>query len=179
MVDDQPETYTVEVLQQIKINHEKWVAKSLSDNPEIPPIRLRRIKGSVPPHLLQLRSGRDVMGIARGSCASSFDHDELRSDDEVSLVGGFLQEVRDWAELYDDLEPIDHVRIATAVSKSVRALEESGFLIFGAREIRCLEGGIGAPSPWPIVILRVLRADNAEIWKVEFDTCQDDKQSAL
>src|SRR5258706_353799 len=46
MVDDQHETYTVEVLTGIKVNHENWVAKNLIEG-EILQIKLRRIRENI------------------------------------------------------------------------------------------------------------------------------------
>jgi hypothetical protein len=49
-------------------------------------------------------------------------------------------------------------------------LEESGFFVFGGREVRILEGG-NPPEPanWPIAILRVLRKENQAIIKMNFE----------
>ena len=44
-------------------------------------------------------------------------------------------------------------------------LEQAGFWVFGERQVRRIEGGTGAPSPFPVAILQVLRATNPEIIK--------------
>ena len=78
--------------------------------------------------------------------------------------------MQDWGDLSDDLETGDRVQTTFSLTESLRELEESGFFVFGAREVRILEGGIQAePSNWPIAILRVLRKDNHEIIKMNFE----------
>jgi hypothetical protein len=166
MVDDQCETYTVGVLQQIKANHERWVESSLRASTEVPTIRVRRIKGNSPSHLVRLVSGRDIMAIVQGSSAHSFDHDEIESEAEASLIAGFLQEVQDWSDVSGECGAGERVQMAFALTKAIGDLERAGFVIFGGREIRLIEGGVGPPSEWPVAIVRVLRADDPQIVKL-------------
>lgn len=163
MVDDQHETYTVELLRLMKANHEKWVATALSESEGTPPIRLRRIKENIPTYLARLRSGRDIMNAVQGALSGLLDHDELKSEAEVTLVGGFLQEVSDWLDLADELEAGDRVRAAFGLNRSLEEVEQAGFMVFGGREVQRIEGGVGAPSDWPLAIIRVVRASNPEI----------------
>ena len=69
MVDDQCETYNVEVLRLLKANHEKWVSSTLTEQKPIPPVRVRRIKENVTTHLVRLTSGRDILTIVDGASA--------------------------------------------------------------------------------------------------------------
>ncbi len=46
-----------------------------------------------------MKSGKVLMDLIVGSCAAYLDHDENLSDQETELVGGFLQEISDWADL--------------------------------------------------------------------------------
>lgn len=169
MADDQCETYTVEVLQQIKANHEKWVVNSLTEKNEIPPVRIRRIKGRVPTHLVRLASGRDIMTIVHNSLAHSFDHDELESEEEVTLVGNFLQEVQEVSEMSGEFDASDRVRATFELTRLIGELERAGFMIFGAREVQRIEGGLASPADWPVAIVRVLRASNPEIVKIDVE----------
>jgi len=167
MVDDQCEAYTVEVLQKLKVNHEKWVSSTLAGDKQVPPVRLRRIKENIPSHLIRLTSGQDVMKIVGNSSAFSFEHDEPQSQAEVELLSAFLQEAQDWGDLYSDLEAGDRVKAAYRMSTLVRELDEAGFWVFGGREVQRLEGGVGAPSSFPVAILRVAHATNPEIIRVD------------
>ena len=167
MVDDQCETHTVEILQKLKTNHETWVSSTLAEGKQVPPVRLRRIKENIPSHLIRLTSGQDVFKIVGNSSAFSFEHDEPESEAEAELLSSFLQEAQDWSDLYSDLEAGDRVNAAYRMSTLVRDLEMAGFWVFGSREIQRLEGGVGAPSPFPVAILRITRAANPEIIHVD------------
>jgi len=170
MVDDQVETYTTDLLTALKLNHEKWVSVSLADDKPTPPVRVRRIKENMPNHLVRLTSGRDLLAIIEHSMAFDFDHDEPQSQDEAELLSGFLQEAQDLGDI--DLEAGDRVKASFSLTSSLQDLEQAGFVVFGGREMRRLEGGIGPPSSFPISILRVLRSTNPKIirWGVPPDS---------
>jgi hypothetical protein len=172
MVDDQHETYTVGVLSNIKVNHERWVTSALSGEPQHPPVRIRQIKENVPLFLIRLNSGLDVMAIAAGAYGSSFDHEEPRSNAEADFFGQFFQEVQDWVDVWEDVGPGEHVKASFGLSERLRELENAGFWVFGARETRRIEGGVGQPSPWPIAILRVVRSDGADITRLAPETIE-------
>lgn len=175
MVDDQSATFTTNILRQIKSNHEVWVSQKLAENKKPQPVRFRRIKQNIPAFLFRLTTRKEVLDLVTNAMAYSFDHEELKSQEEVDLVGGFLQVVQDWGNLSADLETSDRVQIAYNLTESLRELEESGFFVFGGREVRLLEGGIQPePSNWPIAILKVLRKDNQQIIQVNFDKIDEE-----
>lgn len=167
MVDDQCETYTVEVLQKLKANHEKWVSSTLTEQDRIPPVRVKRIKENIPTHLVRLTSGGALLAIVDRASAFAFEHDDLKSQAEVDLISSVLQEAQDYGDLSGDLEAGDRVKAAFEMSARLEELEQAGFLVFGGREIRRLEGGVGTPSLFPVAILLVLRASDPEIIKVD------------
>jgi hypothetical protein len=107
------------------------------------------------------------VNIVHAADAYSFDHDEIESEREVALVGVFLKELYDYAEVHDDLGPRECIRATFELSKSLRDIEQAGFMVYGGREIQRPEGGIGPPSNWPIAMVRVVRADNPEIIKLK------------
>ncbi len=167
MVDDQHAAYTGEVLHTVKVNHEKWVSSTLTEQSPVPPVGVRRIKENIPRHLVRLTTGRDVLAIVDRASAFAFDHDELKSQAEVNLVSEFLQEAQDYGDLSDDLEAGDRVKASFEMSERLEELHHAGFWVFGGSEIRRLEGGTGSPFPFPVAILQVLRADSPEIVKVD------------
>jgi hypothetical protein len=167
MVDDQHETYTVDLLRSLKANHEKWVSSTLTGQQSTPPVRVRRIKENIPTHFIRLTSGRAVLAVVDGASAFAFDHDELKSQSEVDLVSGFLQEAQDYGDLSGDLEAGDRVKAGFEMSARVEELEQAGFWVFGGREVRRLEGGVGAPWPFPVAILHIVRASSPDIIKVD------------
>jgi hypothetical protein len=166
MVDDQFETYNADVLSKLKVNHEKWVSSTLGGTPCVPPVRIRQVKENIPPFLVRLVSGRDIMAVVGGAYQSSFNHDEPRSAQEADLFSQFFQEVHDYSEFWNDIEPGDRVKATFGLSERIRELENAGFWVFGTRETRRIEGGMVPPSPWPIAILRVVRADSPEVTRL-------------
>jgi hypothetical protein len=167
MVDDQHETYTIEVLRKLKANHEKWVSSTLTDGKRIDPVRIRRIAGNIPSHLVRLTSGRALFAIVDGASGYAFEHDEPKSETEAELLASFLQEAQDYGELSSDLDAGNRVKAAFRMSALLENLEQAGFWVFGGREVRRLEGGVAAPSPFTVAILQVLRTTNPDIIKVD------------
>lgn len=164
MIDDQAATYTVDILRQMKNNHEIMVSERLSSDKKINPVRIRRIKKNIPNYLVRVSTGKQLLDLVSGTYAFSMDHDELNSQGEVDLIGSFLQNVSDWIDILDEAEPGYRVEIAYNLTQSIKEMEESGFFVFGGREVQLLEGGIeDEPSNWPIAIVHVLRNDNKSI----------------
>jgi hypothetical protein len=173
IVDDQCETYIAEVLRQLKTNHENWVKSALTTGHEVPPVRIRRIKGKTPEYLIRLSSGQEVMEVVGGAWAFSFEHDEPASEEEMELLRNFLQAAQDWGEMWSTLEAGDRVEGTYGMANLLREIEDAGFWVFGGREIHQLEGGVEPPSPWPVAMLRVTRSTSPDI--ITFDLAGDNK----
>src|SRR5581483_11002909 len=167
MVDDQYETYTIDVLRTLKTNHEVWVSSTLTEQKPVPPVRVKRVKENIPDNLIRLLSGRSIFEVINGASAFAFDHDELNSEAEVELVGGFLQLAQDYGDLSGELEAGHRVEATFEMGSCLKELEEAGFWVFGGREVRLIEGGVSSSSRFPIAILHVLRTNNPGIFKVD------------
>ena len=167
MIDDQFETYTAVIVRSIKQGHEKWVEEKLQDEAKPLPVRIRRFKENIPKSLARVTSGKDLLAMISGTFAHYPDHDSDLSDEEVELVGGFMQEVSDWRDIGKDLEPIERVRTAKRLHDLIQELESREFYVFAASEAQRLEGGVSAPSNWPVLHLSVLRASNPNIHRVD------------
>lgn len=170
MVDDQVATFTPGILRQMKLNHDIWVSEKLSAGEKPRTLKLRRSRRGIPRFLSRMTTGKEVLDLVTRVMSYSMDHEELQSEEEVALVGGFFQTVRDLGDLSDDFEPVDRVSIAYRLTGYLHELEESGFLVFGGREVQLLEGGTHpVPSPWPIAIICVLRKGNRMVQEVSLD----------
>ena len=163
MVDDQPETYTPDILRNMKLNHENWVAEKLNLNPTIKPIKIKRIRENIPPFMNRLMTGKEVLNIVDGCGASSLDHDELNTQEEVDLIGDFFQILQDWGDIGPELGASERVRVGFDLTQRLKGIEDAGFYVFGSREVRILEGGMVAPTTFPVVFIKVLRNSNPEI----------------
>jgi hypothetical protein len=161
LIDDQSETYTTDLLRDMKANHEKWVEEKLKDQPQIAPVRIKRIKGEIPTKLPAIASGKELLNLALGCDASYHDYSDDLDDIETDLVGDFIQSVSDWADLA--LEPKDRIRAAKSLGDEIMALYERGFVVFAAVENQRIEGGIGDPSAFRVLHLTVKRKSDPGI----------------
>lgn len=167
MIDDQYETYEAPLLRRIKENHEKWVAATLTGNATPKPVRIRRLKGRTASFLKKLNTGREILNLVEGSCAGSYDHDELETQQEVDIIGGFLEVIRDWVDIGNELGPSRRTETAFRLSQTIKELDKLGFLVFGAKEVQEMTDGFSDnPTDWPVSIIRVIRKTGPEITPV-------------
>ncbi len=162
MVDDQYETYTVHILRQMKNNHELWVSERLSDWQWPKQVRIKRLKQNIPDYLTRLTTGKEILEILEHACqVETNPYDELKSEEEADLVGYFFGYIQDCDILdYMDLNLQERVHIAFELTKILQQLDDNGFWVFGARELRFLEADKNEPMKWPIAIICVYRKDS-------------------
>lgn len=159
MIDDQPETFTKDIIKQIKVNHELWVSKSLDHQEDKPP-RIKRIRENIPEKLPRVTTGKEIINILDRAMGYEFDHDEPQNETEVELISGFLQYLHDLGDLLSDFESGERVKFGFEITKMIKELLNNDYYVFGAREVRVLEGGKGGPSSFPIAIVYVKYKDN-------------------
>jgi hypothetical protein len=169
MVDDQPNTYTSNILKQIKTNHENWVKNTFKSTNKSDSVRIKRIKKNIPTSFYRFSSGKEIIDIFNHCYVMYTYHDELETQEEVKDVGEFLQSLQDWLDINSELDVKDHIRFGFDLNQVLKDLEKLGFYVFGAKEIQIIEGGVGEPSPWPVVYIRVLRKTNPDIITVTND----------
>jgi hypothetical protein len=169
MIDDQAETYTAELLRVIKANHEKWVESKLKDKAEISPLQIRRFKSEIPTKLPVVSSGKELLNLAISSHGTYTDYSDDLNEEEIDLVGGFIQNVSDWGDVADALEPIERVRAANMLGEEIKELNAHGFFVFAAMEKQRVEGGISAPSIIKVLHLTVKRSTDPDIVTAESD----------
>lgn len=167
IVDDQFETYTAMQLKQLKGNHEIWVASKLEEHEKPTPVQIRRFKDNIPKHLVRVKSAHALMETSTSFRGMYPYYEDDLTDDEIELVGGFIQNLKDWKDLFDDLEPIEQMRAKKAISDEIDHLEESGFFVFSSVEKQRIEGGISAPSDWHMLHVSIVRASNPGILAVK------------
>ena len=160
MVDDQVESYTADALRGIKSKHEKWVDAKLEDQPSIPLVRIKPISNEVPKRLTIIKSGKELLNLAVGCDGAYHDYSEDLDDEESQLVGSFIQNVSDWGDIGDGMEPIERIRAAKAVDEEIAELKSKGLMVFAAREKQCIEGGVNPPSSFYALHLSVRRVDD-------------------
>jgi hypothetical protein len=168
VVDEQPRTYNADALRGIKAAHERWVSNSLCGIPQAERPRLRCRRKTVPDYLVRFTTGTELLNLIVGCDGFVFDHDEVSTEQEGILVGEFLQSARDYGDCGEDLEPSQRVQASMELSRSLEELERAGFFVFGGREVRVLEGGVGGPADFVIAIVHVVRKTSDTIIKFGF-----------
>lgn len=165
-MDDQNTTYTAEILKGIKVNHEAWVSRQLDKEPKVPTeMRIKRISQNIPKYLQRITMGKDIFNIVEGAHTFQFDNDELVSEEEVKIVGEFLDIVKDWGDIGPDLDPSSQVGATFRLTSLIKELEAIGFWVFGARERQKLVSD-RQESSWEMAIVNVIRKTNPIIIKI-------------
>jgi hypothetical protein len=177
-VDDQLNYFTADCLRAIKTAHEAWVHTSLSAQaPRSFQYRIRKGPDETKFRLTLVNSASELLIYVTGSYGYDFDHDELENEDEVEMVADFLQELHDLGDIYDDIESGERVRTRFRLSTALRDLAESGFLVYGGKLQRILDVGDDR-SPWPISVVRVFRATNPVIQRMDDGEATSTEESA-
>lgn len=161
VIDDQVDTYLVDILRQFKANHEAWVSQKLNPTREEKPIRVRQVPGGAPSHLVRVSTGKELFDVIMGAYGWITDYDEPKKSEDTKLVADFLQTVSDYGDL--QLEPAERIEAAVEMTKTIAELDSAGYYVFVGRENRIIGGGKGAPQNWPIAIVHVLHKDNKKI----------------
>jgi HNH endonuclease len=173
-VDDQSVAFSASVLRVIKEKHEAWVHETLESRPQeapsIAPVRCVRFKKEIPAQLPLVTSGKALLDLALG-CFGQYPHfgDDL-NEEEVDLVGGFLEAIRDWVDVLDGSEVIETMKAARTIDDMIKDLASHGFFVFAAVERQRLEGGVSPPQIIRLLHLSVVRSsDNSVVIKEPTD----------
>ena len=159
-IDQLPDEFSVEALLSLKSAHELW---QRTRGTEVGPTEVV-LKRGASPYLRELLTARDVLGIMVGAEESSLDHEDVVDAEEAALVGGFLQNVFDWSEIWEEIGPAARVDATLVVKTELASLLEHGWRVFGSRTTGRLEGGVGGQAiPWITAFLEVVRSDSQAI----------------
>lgn len=153
MVDDQPNTFTVDILKRIKTEHERWARETLKTSSA-------KSEGIV--QIAIRLAGEDVTSLLSQAYAYDFGHDDLQNSDEVELVGSFLQSAQDWADIASEVDVAWRVKMAFDISQDMKKLEDTNFAVFGVLQKRRLKV-LNQIEVWPVAVLRVVRNTNPNI----------------
>jgi hypothetical protein len=128
-------------------------------------MRIKRIPQNIPKYLCRITLGKEIFNIVEGAHTFSFDHDELLLEEEVKIVGEFLDIVKDWGDIGPELDPSSRVETTYRLTNLIKELDDAGFWVFGAREKQILVAN-GQESSWSMGIVNVIRKTNSEIFKI-------------
>jgi hypothetical protein len=162
LIDQAVAEYPLNRLKSIKLAHESWWSNQAVSLPE--PVRLRR---GAPTPLVRIRNGRELMGTVAGAEESSLDG-QPETQEEVGLLAGFIQEINDASEIWDDIEPGSRLQYYFDIDSEIKGLEAEGWGVFASRAKGTISGGtLATPSSWDCAYVRVVRLDSPEIVTVK------------
>jgi hypothetical protein len=108
------------------------------------------------------------MQIAGGSELGVYDYRPLKNNEEAELVGGFLQDVRDWGDIWIELNMIERARAEVELNERIEELLRNRYWIFGQRKKKkLLFPSASNPSVWMITYLYIVQTDDSSILKTE------------
>lgn len=157
LIDDQPLTFTREILVQIKKQHEQWVdvvlEKGSSNHKDTGDIAVR------------LTSGQDVITILSNTYLFDFSNDDPDNEAELEIISDFMQEIRDYTDIADVLEGGDIVRLGYGWTQKIRQMEEMGFQVYGTKYTKVVLNGEKREN-WLVSYIRVVRENNPRIYNI-------------
>jgi hypothetical protein len=162
-IDELWETYTIDLLETVKKNHESWI-RTVIDNAH------KNSKADMPKFLPRLTTGKQIVDIVCDAHAYQFDHDEFKSQEEADFISGLLQNIQDWGEVsgFGDFEIGKRVQLGCELNRDIEELENRGFFIFGERRrSKMTNANKDDLGVWDIATIVILRQDNSAILNAE------------
>lgn len=143
------------------------VDKKNEKKERIEPLKILHQKDYQNIMLHKIAEGKQLISYIDGTCGINYD-EETQTLEEVKLVGEFVQYVKEIMD-FDDLidEPYDRIMSGFNLTQSIKELDDAGFWVFAGKENQKLVGGIGDPTLFPVLIMRIVRKESSEIIKMD------------
>lgn len=81
--------------------------------------------------LPRITSGKDLLQLVTGAHAFQCDHEDVGDRDVVTEIGSFLQDVRDYGEIGEDLTIPHRIDAAFELTSAIERLADLGYWVFG------------------------------------------------
>ena len=105
--------------------------------------------------LTRIRMGSELGEIIGFGDEALFLNDDPNSE-EVPLIVGFLDELREWGEIWDDIGPGGRVEAKSRMQDRLREMEESGWSVYGRKQRKTMK--IGEKTlPWEVAVVAVVK----------------------
>lgn len=158
---------------ELIMHRDEWyrkVKQGVKENDKqerIEPLKMLHQKEYQNIKLHKIDEGKQLISYIDGTCGINYD-EETQTLEEVKLVGEFVQYVKEIMD-FDDLidEPYDRIMSGFNLTQSIKELDDAGFWVFAGKENQKLVGGIGDPTLFPVLIMRIVRKDSSEIIKMD------------
>ncbi|GGH27379.1 HNH endonuclease [Sphingobacterium alkalisoli] len=162
-IDELTDTYTEELLRYIKTNHENWVKNTIKDAID------KEQKDEEPKFLSRITSGKDLFNIINEVYGYRTDYDDIKSEEEMNFIGGFIQALIDYGDISGMIEAHDKVRIGYELQKLIDEIENKGYYIFGERGLEPMFSHQPKSDKWTVATIIIKRKENPEIIKIDLE----------
>ena len=112
--------------------------------------------------LQRLTNGKEVVDVFIGAHFSFSHHDEPNSEAEIDLVGGFLQALLDWRDIWEDIEIPEQMRTVSHITEMVNELKTAGWTVYG-RKMKGKRKLAGIEDQWIWCAIAVLRSKPEQV----------------
>lgn len=131
LIDEFPETFTVEIIENLKTNHENWIEAAIEKDLE------EYLKTTNNIELLEeIKVTSDIDNIVQGSHFYFYDLTSI-IDENVSIEASELfDNLRDYGDIYSDIEISLRTRCLIDYLNTIKQLNEKGVKFFGKSIIR-------------------------------------------
>ncbi|POS00739.1 hypothetical protein Q361_12611 [Flavobacterium croceum DSM 17960] len=131
LIDDFPETFTYELLVNLKENHEKWVENAIEKDLQD---YIRNVNNAEV--LDEIKNHVQLDIIIKNAHFYFFDSSSI-TDTNLSIeVSEFFDNLRDLSDIYSDIEIADKTRYLIEHEKHIKKFNEVGIRFFGKDLIR-------------------------------------------
>lgn len=155
-IDELHETYTEELLNYVKLNHEQWVQSTLNKA-----ITNETDDGS-PSFLTIVKTGGQLLNLLGSSYGTTVDYDEVQTEEEAELIGRVSQSLVDYLDLLEIVEPGEHPKLSLQMKDMINDLEANGYLLFGQKHVRGVKYG-DKESTMVVTNFAIKRKDSPDI----------------
>lgn len=159
-VDELPETFTEELLRNIKSNHENWVQSTINN-------AINNGKKNETRFLIRITSGKELFNIISETHGFRTDYDEVASIEDAEYIARVFQELTDYGDLSGMFEAYDKVKTGFYLNELLKDLDEKGYFLFGEKSSEKIVFKDGESEKWNIATIVIKKKDNSEIIKVD------------
>lgn len=128
MIDKKFDIYTVDKLKTIKKDHENWVYSTLEK--DIMEFTNEKTNIIILP---KITSGKKIIDIIRNPDCINFGYDELFRDEEAIIIGGFLDELKEYADNFSLIGYEEISKFGIWCNEKIKTLNQNGFFLFGLK----------------------------------------------
>lgn len=84
-------------------------------------------------YLTRLYTGKMIIESFIESIAYKIDYEIPKNSVDAELVSSAIQEIKDWGEIWSDLDIGEQIRAASRLNELISEIEAKGFVLFGLR----------------------------------------------